>query len=44
VKKVLGVHYDTFGFIKIDHSKALEYFTKAGMKLYLQDIGSEIEL
>jgi L-ascorbate metabolism protein UlaG (beta-lactamase superfamily) len=44
VKKVLGVHYDTFGFIKIDHSKAVECFANAGMKLYLQDIGSEIEL
>ena len=44
VNKVVGVHYDTFGFIKIDHAKATEGFTKAGMKLYLQDIGSEIEL
>jgi L-ascorbate metabolism protein UlaG (beta-lactamase superfamily) len=43
VKKVLGVHYDTFGFIKIDHLKAVEIFAKAGMKLYLQEIGSEIE-
>jgi L-ascorbate metabolism protein UlaG (beta-lactamase superfamily) len=44
VKKVLGVHYDTFGFIKIDHTRAVEYFSKAGMKLYLQDIGSDIEV
>ena len=44
VNKVLGVHYDTFGFIRIDHSKAAEDFAKAGMKLYLQDIGSGIEL
>ncbi len=43
VKKVLGVHYDTFGFIKIDHSKAVECFAKAGVKLCLQEIGSEIE-
>jgi L-ascorbate metabolism protein UlaG (beta-lactamase superfamily) len=44
VKRVLGVHYDTFGFIKIDHTKAVENFTKAGLKLYLQEIGSEIEI
>jgi L-ascorbate metabolism protein UlaG (beta-lactamase superfamily) len=44
VNKVVGVHYDTFGFIKIDHSKAIEHFTNSGMRLYLQNIGSEIEL
>jgi L-ascorbate metabolism protein UlaG (beta-lactamase superfamily) len=44
VTKVLGVHYDTFGFIRIDHSKAIDLFAKAGMRLYLQDIGSELEL
>ena len=44
VNKVVGVHYDTFGFIKIDHSKAIEHFTKAGLRLYLQNIGSEVEL
>jgi L-ascorbate metabolism protein UlaG (beta-lactamase superfamily) len=44
VNKVVGVHYDTFGFIKIDHSKAMETFTKAGLRLYLQNIGSELEL
>ena len=44
VKKVLGVHYDTFGFIKIDHSKAVECFANAGMRLYLQNIGSDVEL
>jgi L-ascorbate metabolism protein UlaG (beta-lactamase superfamily) len=44
VNKVMGVHYDTFGFIKIDHSKAIECFAKAGMRLFLQGIGSEIEL
>lgn len=43
VNKVVGVHYDTFGFIEIDHAKAIDYFSKAGMKLHLLDIGSEIE-
>ncbi len=44
VKKVLGVHYDTFGYIKIDHAKAFESFKAAGMELFLQNIGSEAEL
>jgi L-ascorbate metabolism protein UlaG (beta-lactamase superfamily) len=44
VTKVVGVHYDTFGFIKIDHQKALEAFKDAGMTLYLPDIGTTIEL
>jgi L-ascorbate metabolism protein UlaG (beta-lactamase superfamily) len=44
VNKVLGVHYDTFPLIKVDHAKAIETFAKADMKLFLQDIGSEIEL
>jgi L-ascorbate metabolism protein UlaG (beta-lactamase superfamily) len=33
VKKVVGVHYDTFEVITIDHKKALETFEKAGKKL-----------
>ena len=27
-KMVIGVHYDTFGIIKIDHQKAIELFIK----------------
>jgi L-ascorbate metabolism protein UlaG (beta-lactamase superfamily) len=44
VDKVLGVHYDTFGFIVLDHQKAEEAFNKAGINLYLPKIGSTIEL
>lgn len=44
VKKVVGVHYDTFGFIKIDHRKAIDSFKEAGMTLHLLDIGSVTEL
>lgn len=44
VDKVLGVHYDTFGFIIIDHKKADEAFKNAGKSLYLPEIGSTIEL
>lgn len=44
VTKILGVHYDTFGFIKMDHQKAVDAFKKAGMTLYLPEIGSTIEI
>ena len=39
---VVGVHYDTFGFIKIDHEEAVHVFEKAGMKLHLLAPGSSI--
>jgi L-ascorbate metabolism protein UlaG (beta-lactamase superfamily) len=44
VKNVVGVHYDTFGFIKIDHKKATDTFHAAGLTLHLPAIGSTIEL
>lgn len=44
VNRVIGVHYDTFDFINIDHRKAVESFEKAGMTLHLLDIGSALEL
>jgi hypothetical protein len=44
VDKVLGVHYDTFGFIITDHQKAIQAFEEQGIKLYLQAINSTIEL
>jgi len=43
-KNVVGVHYDTFGFIKIDHPKATKAFEVAGCKLYLPKIGETISL
>jgi len=42
--KVVGVHYDTFDFIKLDHLKAIESFENAGMALHLLNIGSVTEL
>ena len=30
-KEIVGVHYDTFGFIKIDHEKAKQALQKAGV-------------
>jgi L-ascorbate metabolism protein UlaG (beta-lactamase superfamily) len=44
VNKVVGVHYDTFDFIRIDHRAAVKAFDEAGMKLQLLDIGSVIEI
>ena len=40
--KVVGVHYDTFGFIKIDTEKAKEKFENAGKTLLLPAIGETI--
>mgnify|MGYP001795590127 FL=1 len=42
--KVFGVHYDTFGYIKINHEEAIEKFGQAGKELILAEIGSTVEL
>lgn len=41
---VVGVHYNTFGFIKIDTEKACTAFRAAGKTLLLPEIGETIEL
>ena len=41
---VVGVHYDTFGYIKIDSEKAIQDFKAAGKTLLLPKIGQTIEL
>jgi L-ascorbate metabolism protein UlaG (beta-lactamase superfamily) len=41
---IIGVHFDTFGFIKIDHQKAITTFENAGCKLQLPAIGNTIKL
>jgi len=38
------VHYDTFGYIRIDHDKAIKTFRDAGCKLHLPAIGETINL
>jgi len=43
-KLVIGVHYDTFGFIKIDHQKAIELFRTNELELKLPGIGETIEI
>ena len=42
-KKVIGVHYDTFGFIVIDHEKAKKTFEEKGLTLLLPGIGDSID-
>lgn len=42
--KVLGYHFDTFGYIKIDHEEAKRKFFDKGKDLMLLDIGESIEL
>ena len=41
---VVGVHFDTFGYIKIDHEEAKAAFEKAGLTLHLPAVGETIYL
>lgn len=41
---ILGYHYDTFGFIEIDHEEAKSKFDKADKKLHLLDIGASLSV
>lgn len=43
-KTVIGVHYDTFGFIKINHQKAIDVFKQQDIDLKLPGIGETIAL
>jgi hypothetical protein len=38
-KDIMGVHYDTFSLIKIDHAAAKEKFRSKGLTLHLLPIG-----
>jgi L-ascorbate metabolism protein UlaG (beta-lactamase superfamily) len=42
--KIVGVHYDTFGFIKIDKEAAQSVFAKTGKTLLLPSITETIDL
>lgn len=42
--KILGCHYDTFGFIEIDHEEAKRRFYEKGKDLMLLEPGESIEL
>jgi L-ascorbate metabolism protein UlaG (beta-lactamase superfamily) len=39
---IIGCHYDTFGFIEIDHEASINAFTEKGKKLELIEIGDSI--
>lgn len=41
--KVIGCHYDTFGYIKINHDEARNSFNEAGIQLLLPSIGESLE-
>ncbi|WP_341837567.1 metal-dependent hydrolase [Chitinophaga pollutisoli] len=42
-QRIIGAHYDTFGYIKIDKTAALRQFEEAGLTLLLPGIGETIE-
>lgn len=42
--KILGVHYDTFGYIEINHEEAIHKFKNKGKDLMLLEIGESIDL
>jgi L-ascorbate metabolism protein UlaG (beta-lactamase superfamily) len=42
--RVLGVHYDTFGYIEIDQEAAGAAFKAAGKQLELLPIGGSLEV
>lgn len=39
---IIGCHYDTFGYIKINHQRAVDIFTTSGKNLFLPKIGETI--
>ena len=42
--KIIGMHYDTFGYIKIDQDEAFGKFAAAGKELLLLQIGNSITI
>jgi len=42
--RVLGYHYDTFGYIEIDHANAIQSFKDKNKELILLNIGEEISV
>lgn len=40
---IIGMHYDTFGYIKIDKAEAISKFNRAGKQLTLMEIGQTIK-
>lgn len=42
--KILGYHFDTFGYIKINHEESIKKFFDKGKDLMLLEIGGSLEL
>jgi L-ascorbate metabolism protein UlaG (beta-lactamase superfamily) len=42
--KIIGMHYDTFGYIKIDKQEAIDKFNAAGKELILLPIGDSLSI
>lgn len=42
--RIFGMHYDTFGYIQINHDEAKRKFERAGKELILMKIGETIEI
>jgi L-ascorbate metabolism protein UlaG (beta-lactamase superfamily) len=42
--KIIGLHFDTFGYIVVDRDKAIKAFSDAGKELILMPIGENISL
>ncbi|HRP32594.1 MAG TPA: metal-dependent hydrolase [Agriterribacter sp.] len=43
-KRAIGVHYDTFGYIKIDHTQAKLEFEHQNLELLLLSIGETLDI
>ena len=41
---ILGYHYDTFGYIEIDHDLAIKKFNASDKTLHLLEIGASITI
>ncbi|MEM6299400.1 MAG: metal-dependent hydrolase [Bacteroidota bacterium] len=44
VNRILGVHFDTFGYIQIDHEAVKKTFSDKGLTLEVLDIGGSLEV
>ncbi len=42
--KIIGIHYDTFGYIEINHEQAISEFKAKDKELTLLEIGETVEL
>lgn len=42
--KIIGVHFDTFGYIKVDHDEVKQKFATSGADIILPSIGETISL